>query len=169
MRRRSRTCCAAGRPSARSGRWRPSGTGDGWRTLTYGAAAEAAAALGQAYLDRGCGPQRPVLLLSGNSLDHLLLTLAGYLTGVPLVPVSTAYSLRSTDHARVRAISALVRPGLVYADDGDRFRAALDAAAAVAGTSPETVVSRRPRTGDVSWTRYGAPSSPAPCGGPTSH
>ncbi|MFF4960786.1 AMP-binding protein [Streptomyces sp. NPDC001222] len=123
--------------------------GDGWRTLTYGAAAEAAAALGQAYLDRGCGRQRPVLLLSGNSLDHLLLTLAGYLTGVPVVPVSIAYSLRSTDHARVRAIAALVRPGLVYADDGDRFRAALDAAAAVAGTSPETVVSRRPRTGDT--------------------
>ncbi|MFI9650660.1 AMP-binding protein [Streptomyces sp. NPDC052040] len=129
--------------------------GDGWRTLAYGAAAETAAALGQAYLDRGCGPHRPVLLLSGNSLDHLLLTLAGYLTGVPVVPVSTAYSLRSTDHARLRAIAALVRPGLVYAEDGDRYRAALDAAVLAAGTSPGaagevpgTVVSRRPGPGD---------------------
>ncbi|MDN3056144.1 AMP-binding protein [Streptomyces sp. SRF1] len=123
--------------------------GEGWRTLTYGAAAEAAAALGQAYLDRGCGPDAPVLLLSGNSLDHLLLTLACHLTGVPAAPVSVAYSLRSTDLARLRSLAALVRPGAVYAEDGELFRRALAAAADAAGTSPTTLVSRRPGAGDM--------------------
>ncbi|MFD5468652.1 AMP-binding protein [Kitasatospora sp. NPDC127059] len=130
--------------------------GDGWRSLTYGAAAEAAAALGQAYLDRGLGPRSPVLLLSGNSLDHLRLTLAGYLTGVPVVPVSAAYSLRSADHGRLRAFTELVCPGLVFAEDGETFRAALDAVrstadarAGTAGEAPVTVVSRRPGPADL--------------------
>ncbi|MDQ0779950.1 feruloyl-CoA synthase [Streptomyces aurantiacus] len=122
--------------------------GDGWRTLTYGEAAGAAAALGQAFLDRGLGPHAPVLLLSGNSLDHLLITLAGYLTGVPVVPVSAAYSLRGTGHDRLRAVTAAARPGLVYADDGARFRGALQAAAEAAGTTPGTLVSRHPERGE---------------------
>ncbi|MFJ4183927.1 AMP-binding protein [Kitasatospora sp. NPDC089509] len=134
--------------------------GDGWRTLSYAEAARAASALGQAYLDRGLGPGRPVLLLSGNSLDHLLLTLAGYLTGVPVVPVSAAYSLRGGGHGRLRAIAELVRPGLVFAEDGGRYRAALDvvtaaatataeAGATEAGAGPVTVVSGRPDPADL--------------------
>ena len=50
--------------------------GDGWRELTYGQAAATAAAIGQALLDRGLGPERPVMILSGNSVDHALLALA---------------------------------------------------------------------------------------------
>lgn len=99
----------------------------GRREVTFAEAASAAAALGQAYLDLGLGSAAPLLVLSGNSVDHLLLTLAGYLVGVPVVPVSAAHSLRSTDHARVRGIAELVRPGLVFADDGERYSAALAA------------------------------------------
>jgi hypothetical protein len=40
----------------------------------YGEAV-AAAAIGQGLLDRGLGPDRPLLILSGNSVDHLLLEL----------------------------------------------------------------------------------------------
>jgi feruloyl-CoA synthase len=47
--------------------------------------------------------------------------------GIPFVPLATAYSLISTDFARLRDIVALVRPGLVFADDGDRYAAALRA------------------------------------------
>ncbi|MDT8913873.1 AMP-binding protein [Amycolatopsis sp. PS_44_ISF1] len=111
---------------------------DGWRELTYAEAAADAAALGQALLDRGLGPDAPLLVLSGNSLNHLRLTLAGYLTGVPVVPVSAAYSLRTKDHARLRAVSGLVRPGLVFAEDGDRFGSAL------AETGAPAVVARGP-------------------------
>jgi len=101
--------------------------GDDWRTVTYGAAVAAADAVGQALLDRGLGPGRPLLILSGNSVDHLLMTLGAMTAGIPVAPVSVAYSLQSRDHARIRAIADLIRPGAVFADDADRFGAVLDA------------------------------------------
>src|SRR5262245_9809547 len=106
---------------------RASGDGGAWRTVTYGQAVAAAGAIGQALLDRGLGPGRPLLVLSGNSADHLLVTLGAMTAGVPVAPVSVAYSLQSHDHARIRAITAMIRPGAVFADDAERFAAALDA------------------------------------------
>jgi feruloyl-CoA synthase len=103
----------------------------GWRVCGYGQAVAAADAIGQALLDRGLGPGRPLLVLSGNGVDHLLVTMAALTVGVPVAPVSVAYSLQSRDHARIRAISELIRPGAVYADDAGRFAAALDAITAV--------------------------------------
>jgi len=64
-------------------------------------------------------------------VDHLLLTLGAMTAGVPVAPVSVAYSLQSHDHARIRAIAGLIRPGAVFADDAERFAAALDAISAV--------------------------------------
>jgi feruloyl-CoA synthase len=101
-----------------------------WRTCSYGAAVAAADAIGQALLDRGLGPENPLLILSGNSVDHLLMTLAAMTAGVPVAPVSVAYSLQSRDHATIRAITALIRPGAVFAEDASRFAAALDAVTA---------------------------------------
>ena len=106
----------------------PDGT---WRTCSYGEAVAAADAIGQALLDRGLGPDRPLLVLSGNSVDHLLMTLAAMTAGVPVAPVSAAYSLQSRDHGRVRAIAELLRPGAVFAEDAERFAPALDAVGAV--------------------------------------
>jgi feruloyl-CoA synthase len=107
----------------------------GWRTCSYGEAAAAAEAIGQGLLDRGLGPDRPLLVLSGNSVSHLLVTLGAMTAGVPVAPVSVAYSVQSRDHQRIRAISDLVGPGAVFAEDGDRFAAALEAA----GTVPAIV------------------------------
>jgi feruloyl-CoA synthase len=98
-----------------------------WRTCSYGEAVAAADAIGQGLLDLGLGPGRPLIVLSGNGVDHLLMTLAAMTAGVPVAPVSVAYSLQSRDHARIRAIAELIRPGAVFADDGDRYAAALDA------------------------------------------
>ena len=109
----------------------------GWRGYSYGAAAEAADSIGQALLDRGLGPDRPLLILSANSVDHLLITLGAMTAGVPVAPASAAYSLQSHDHARLRAITELIRPGAVFADAADRFDPALDAL----GTVPAIVSS----------------------------
>jgi feruloyl-CoA synthase len=103
------------------------GTAGAWRTCTYGEAVAAADAIGQGLLDLGLGPARPLLVLSGNGVDHLLMTLAAMTAGVPVAPVSVAYSLQSRDHARIRAIAGLIRPGAVFADDAERYAAALDA------------------------------------------
>lgn len=109
----------------------------GWRTVTYGEAFDAACAIGQALLDRGLSVTRPVLILSGNGIEHALLALACLHVGIPFVPVSTAYSLVSSDFSRLREVVALVRPGLVFADDGDRY-----AAAVATCTYAEIVVAR---------------------------
>jgi feruloyl-CoA synthase len=107
------------------------GSDGAWRSCSYGAAVAAADGIGQALLDRGLGPGRPLLVLSGNGVDHLLMTLGAMTAGVPVAPASVAYSLQSRDHARLRAITELIRPGAVFAEDGDRFAGALDAVGAV--------------------------------------
>jgi feruloyl-CoA synthase len=101
--------------------------GAGWRELTWGEARASADALAQAFLDRGLGPARPLMVLSGNSLAHLQMLLGAYTAGVPVLPISTAYSLLSRDHERVRAIAALCSPGMVFAEDAQAFGPALDA------------------------------------------
>ena len=126
-------------PPAR-GRAGPDGS---WRTCTYGEAAAAAESIGQALLDLGLGPGRPLLILSGNGVDHLLMTLGAMTAGIPAAPVSVAYSLQSRDHARIRAVTSLISPGAVFADDAGRFAAALDAAGAV----PAIVATGRPAGG----------------------
>lgn len=101
--------------------------GERWRRVTWGEARRKVDGLAQALLDRGAAG-RPVMILSGNSAEHLLLTLACHTAGSPAVPVSTAYSLLDPAHAKVRAMAALVRPAVVFADDADAYAGALDAA-----------------------------------------
>ena len=79
------------------------------------------------------------MILSGNAIDHALLTLGGFLAGVPVVPVSPAYSLMSQDYGKVKHIAALVKPGLVYAADAGAVRrraAARSTSAAPRSCSP---------------------------------
>jgi feruloyl-CoA synthase len=114
----------------------------GWRAVSYAEAVAAADAIGQGLLDRGLGPGRPLLILSGNSVDHLLVTLGAMTAGVPVAPVSVAYSLQSRDHGRIRSIAGLIRPGAVFAEDAVAFAPAL---AALPGIP--VIVSRGDRPG----------------------
>src|SRR6266511_1606968 len=100
--------------------------GDGWRTVSYAQARAAADAIGQSLLDRKRG-ERPLMSLCGNSIEHRLLTLGAHTVGIPVAPISVAYSQQSRDHATLRAIVGLADPGLVYADDGDTYAAAIEA------------------------------------------
>lgn len=99
--------------------------GDNWRRLTYADAAAAADSIAQALLDRGMGPERPVMVLSGNSVNQALLTLGAMQAGVPVAPVSPAYSLMSQDYAKVKYILDLVRPALLYVETGPPFAGVL--------------------------------------------
>jgi feruloyl-CoA synthase len=100
---------------------------DGWRTVTYAQALAQVRSSAQGLLDRGLSAERPVAVLSDNSLDHARLALAAMHVGVPVAPVSPAYSLVSQDYAKLRHIMSQLCPGLVYAADGDRFAKALAA------------------------------------------
>lgn len=110
-----------------------------WRHLSYGAALDAARALGQALLQRGLSAQRPVLILSGNDLEHAQLALACQYAGVPYAPVSPAYSLQSADFGKLRHVVEVLQPGLVFACDGDAYGAAI---AAVIPSGTELVLTR---------------------------
>ena len=96
-----------------------------WRKITYGEARTAARQIGSHLLEMGLGPDRPLLILSGNSLEHGLLGVACFYVGIPFAPVSPAYSLVSKDHSKLKDIAALLNPGAVYAEDGDQFAPAL--------------------------------------------
>jgi len=111
-------------------------------TLTYGEAKQRSDALARAFRELGLGPEKPVMILSGNSLEHLLVSLGAYAAGAPAMPISVAYSLQSSDHARIRAIAELTEPGLVFAEDAGPCAPALDALQV-----PHVLVARGERDG----------------------
>jgi feruloyl-CoA synthase len=111
----------------------------GWRHLTYEGAARAANAVGQALLDRGLGPGRPVMILAENGIDHAAMMLGAMHVGVPVVPVSTAYARLSQDFGKLRYIFDLVEPGLIYVDEADRYAKALET---IGATRLEIVASK---------------------------
>jgi feruloyl-CoA synthase len=100
---------------------------ESWHWMSFEACRCAVDRIAAAFLERGLSAQRPVMILSGNGLDHALLMLAGYTAGVPIAPISVAYSLQSSDHAKLRDITALLRPGLIYVSGTRRFAKALGA------------------------------------------
>ncbi len=114
------------------------------REVGYGEAGTVVRALAQALLDLGAAPDRPLLLLSDNGIDHALLQLAAMHAGIPAAPVSSAYSLASHDFGKLRDVTACVGPGAVYAEDAALFGRALDAL-----DLPDVplIVSRRPPAG----------------------
>jgi feruloyl-CoA synthase len=97
-----------------------------WRKVTYAEAARHARAIGQYLLDKGLSAERPLAILSGNSLEHALLALGGMTAGVPYAAISQPYSLVSTDHSKLKHIFGLLTPGMVFAADGAPFAKALD-------------------------------------------
>jgi feruloyl-CoA synthase len=99
--------------------------GGAWRTLTYAAALRSARAVGAYLLGKGLSAERPLVVLSGNDIEHALLHLGAMYVGVPYAPVSPAYSLLSTDFAKLAFIRELLTPGLVFAN-GAQFKPALE-------------------------------------------
>ena len=100
--------------------------GDGrWSGVTYGEAAQRVLRLAAGLMQRKLSPERPLAMLSGNGVEHGLLMLAALHVGIPVAPLSPAYSLQSKDFGKLCAIIALLRPGLIYVADRRRFDAAL--------------------------------------------
>ena len=106
------------------------GTRGEWRHVTYAEALRAARSIGQALLDSGASVDRPLAILSENSIEHALLALGAMLVGVPYCPVSTAYSLLSQDYDKLRHVVRTITPGVVYASDLARYGNAVDGAIA---------------------------------------
>jgi feruloyl-CoA synthase len=115
-----------------------------WRTMSYAQVLHEVHRVGASLLRRGLSAERPVVIISGNGIEHALLALAAMDVGIPYAPVSTAYSLMSADFGKLKVIIELLTPGLVFASDGGPFAAAI---AAAVPESTELVVARNPPIG----------------------
>ena len=102
----------------------PDGT---WRRVTYAQMWGSTQAISQALLERALSPERPVMILSANSVNHAMVSLGAMGAGIPVAPVSVAYSLLSQDFAQLRYVFGLVDPGLIYFENGQLFERALAA------------------------------------------
>jgi feruloyl-CoA synthase len=98
-----------------------------WRRVSYAQALSKAKSLAQFLIDADLSADRPLMILSGNSVEHGLLALAGMMAGVPFAPVSPAYSLVSTDHEKLRYLVGLLTPGMIFVADGRPYEKALRA------------------------------------------
>ncbi|MGD0865030.1 MAG: AMP-binding protein [Rhizomicrobium sp.] len=105
----------------------PDGKLGDWRYITYGEMDTRASAVAQALLDRGLGPDTPLMVLSGNSIVHAAMMLGAMKARVPVAPVSVAYSLMSGDHSKLRHVFETARPKMIFAEQGPVFARALAA------------------------------------------
>jgi feruloyl-CoA synthase len=98
-----------------------------WRKVGYAEAKRTADALTQGILNLKLPEGSSVALLSGNSIEHAMMTLAAMQARIPAAPVSPAYSLMSQDHAKLKYLFDLIKPALVLVQDGPTFEKALKA------------------------------------------
>ncbi|MEM1150287.1 MAG: AMP-binding protein, partial [Pseudomonadota bacterium] len=98
----------------------------GWTTINYGEALNEIRALAQAFINMGAGPACPVMILSRNSIEHALVMYAAMWVGAPVVPVTPAYATIAEDFGRLNFIDNLVKPGIIFVDDGALYQRGLD-------------------------------------------
>lgn len=112
-----------------------------WVKLTYGETRRRVYRIATWLLGQNLSAERPVLVLSGNSLEHALLMQACLHVGIPISSVSAGNSLQSKDFVKLKANVELLKPGVIFADTIERFLPALAAiaplhdAAVLAGSS----------------------------------
>src|SRR4051794_6496597 len=103
------------------------GGGPGWRQISYSELLISSRRIASALIARGLSAEKPVVILSGNSIDHALVAFGALYAGIPFCPVSPAYSLISKDYGKLGYVMKLLTPGLVFADDAEKFAGALTA------------------------------------------
>ena len=96
-------------------------SGAGWREETYQSTLQKVRAIAASLLARGMGPDTPILIMSGNGVDHGLLTLAAHYVGVPTAPIAEQYALIPAARERLEHAISLVNPRMAYVVDADKF------------------------------------------------
>jgi len=98
-----------------------------WRRVSYAEMLDSVRAIAQSLLSYGLSAEKPLVLLSGNDIEHLQMAFGAMYAGIPYCPVSPAYSLLSQDYAKLRHVCDLLQPGLVFVSDGAAFQRAINA------------------------------------------
>ncbi|VVP26568.1 Long-chain-fatty-acid--CoA ligase FadD15 [Pseudomonas fluorescens] len=98
-----------------------------WRRVSYAEMLDSVRAIAQSLLSYGLSADKPLVLLSGNDIEHLQLAFGALYAGIPYCPVSPAYSLLSQDFAKLRHVCDLLQPGLVFVSDAAAYKRAIEA------------------------------------------
>ena len=98
-----------------------------WQTLTYGEALQTVRRVASGLLQAGASDDQPVAILSGNSINHALVALAAMHVGVPVAPISPAYSMLDKSYGKLRQIINELKPAVIYAENPEAFAPALQA------------------------------------------
>lgn len=101
-----------------------------WVKLTYRETLVRVRRIAAGLITRHLSPERPIAILSGNSIEHLLLAFAATWAGIPYSPVSPSYALVAGDLGKLRFVLELLTPGMVAAFDTAKFERALELVAA---------------------------------------
>lgn len=96
-----------------------------WQKLTYGDALQAVQSVAAGLLQAGASAQKPVAILSGNSINHAIVALGAMYVGVPVAPISPAYSLIDKSYGKLRQIISDLQPAVIYAENQQLFAPAL--------------------------------------------
>jgi feruloyl-CoA synthase len=109
-----------------------------WKTVTYREALHKVRSAGAWILSQAMTAERPLLILSDNSIEHALFALGTMHVGVPVASISPAYSLMSKDFDKLKSMITLLAPGAIYVSSLKPFALAL---AAIKPLHTATVVS----------------------------
>jgi feruloyl-CoA synthase len=108
-----------------------------WTTVTYKDALRRVRSAGAWILSQGMSAERPLVILSDNSIEHALFALGAMHAGVPVASISPAYSLMSKDFDKLKSMITLLDPGAIYAS----LKAFAPALAAIKRLHTATIVS----------------------------
>jgi feruloyl-CoA synthase len=118
------------------------GGGGAWESVTYGDALRRVRRMAQGLLSHGLSAERPLMILSGNSVEHGLLALAAMYAGIPYAPIAPTYSLAVKEFHALAHLWKNFTPAMVFAEDGAKFERALRFV--LAGQDRKVLVHRSP-------------------------
>lgn len=96
-----------------------------WQTVSFAQLLGHIRALGQALLDLNLSTDRPLVILSGNSIAHGLIALGAQHVGIPSAAIAPAYSLASGDLGKLKSVRDQITPGAVFVQDTGPFQSAI--------------------------------------------
>lgn len=107
--------------------WLAERAGEDWTRLTYGEGLRAVRAVGTALLAAGLSVDRPLLILSANSIAHAVMAMAAQHVGVPSAALAPAYALGGEDRTKLALVVGQLTPGMVFAEEAGHFLPAIEA------------------------------------------
>ncbi|PWE29128.1 feruloyl-CoA synthase [Pararhodobacter marinus] len=96
-----------------------------WQRVSFAQMLAHIRAIGQALLDLNLSVERPLVILSANSVGHALMALGAQYVGVPSAAIAPAYALASGEYGKLVSVRDQITPGAVYAEDTTPFAPAI--------------------------------------------